>query len=284
MQALACMYHHWKIFLFRLRFGSPETLMKRLSCILFLFASIFWTVNATGQEKSYSTANGHAHNDYLNPRPFYLAYESGFGSIEADIFNVGGKLLVAHTRDEIKQENTLTRLYIAPLLKELEDGNSYQVILLIDIKQDHRNCLRLLISELEPLQPYLAKPGERQPVTVVISGERPLPEEYKNYPDFIFFDSDLKQPHSAVEWQRVALVSLPFNKLSNWKGDREPATDELLPVKSIIDSVHRAGKPIRFWAAPDNLLSWKWQKKLSVDLIGTDRIRELGEFLKNESN
>ena len=258
--------------------------MKRLYRILFFFAFTAWTVIVTGQEKRYTTANGHAHNDYLNPRPFYQAYENGFGSIEADIFPVGGKLHVAHRRDEIKKENTLTRLYIEPLLKEMKAGHSRKVFLLIDIKQDHKTCLQLLISELEPLQTYLAKPGVQGPLTVVISGERPLPPDYRNYPEFIFYDSDLKQKHSADEWARVALVSLPFNKLSGWKGDRDPVEDELRSVKNIIDSVHRAGKPIRFWAAPDNVLSWEWQKKLKVDLIGTDRIRELSEFLKSESN
>jgi alkaline phosphatase len=48
--------------------------------------------------------------------------------------------------------------------------------------------------------------------------------------------------------------------------------------------VHTAGKPLHFWAAPDTKSSWKWQKKLQVDLIGTDKINELGMFLRKENN
>jgi alkaline phosphatase len=44
--------------------------------------------------------------------------------------------------------------------------------------------------------------------------------------------------------------------------------------------VHRTGKTIRFWAAPDNEASWKMQMKLGVDLIGTDKIDELAYILK----
>ncbi len=52
-------------------------------------------------------------------------------------------------------------------------------------------------------------------------------------------------------------------------------------LQNIIDSVHyAAGKTIRFWEAPDNDKSWKLQMELGVDLIGTDKIDELAEFLK----
>ncbi len=51
-------------------------------------------------------------------------------------------------------------------------------------------------------------------------------------------------------------------------------------IRGMIDSVHSAGKPFRFWAAPDNKTSWKLQKKLNADLIGTDRIDELANFLR----
>jgi alkaline phosphatase len=47
--------------------------------------------------------------------------------------------------------------------------------------------------------------------------------------------------------------------------------------------VHGAGKQIRFWAAPDTDLAWKEQKKLRVDLIGTDKIKELGDLLQTKS-
>ncbi|MFN2441022.1 MAG: hypothetical protein ABR503_17615 [Chitinophagaceae bacterium] len=37
---------------------------------------------------------------------------------------------------------------------------------------------------------------------------------------------------------------------------------------------------MRFWAAPDNEASWKMQMKLGVNLIGTDKIDDLANFLK----
>ena len=51
----------------------------------------------------------HSHNDYAQERPFWGAYEAGADSIEADVYLVDGDLLVAHTRKELKKENTLRR-------------------------------------------------------------------------------------------------------------------------------------------------------------------------------
>src|SRR5687768_2385124 len=57
----------------------------------------------------------HAHNDYLNTRPFYDAYHHGVGSIEADVFLQRSALLVAHTRQELDAARTLEALYLTPL-------------------------------------------------------------------------------------------------------------------------------------------------------------------------
>jgi alkaline phosphatase len=115
---------------------------------------------------------------------------------------------------------------------------------------------------------------------ILISGSRPPPAEYKNYPAYIFFDDDRKLYHNNAEWERVGQVSLPFIKLSAWKGEGLLEKKEKKLIKRTVDSVHRTGKTIRFWAAPDNEASWKMQMKLGVDLIGTDKIDELAYILK----
>src|SRR4051794_1044740 len=53
---------------------------------------------------------GHAHNDYMHARPLRDALDNGFCSIEADIFLVDGKLLVAHEREHVRADRTLQSL------------------------------------------------------------------------------------------------------------------------------------------------------------------------------
>jgi alkaline phosphatase len=150
---------------------------------------------------------------------------------------------------------------------------------LVDIKEHYSITLPLLIQQLEPLKQYLATPQAKNRLTILISGTRPPPAEYINYPDYIFFDDDLKLKHTVEEWKRVGLVSLPFDKISEWKGEGDINQNDKKRVSHIIDSVHAAGKPIRFWAAPDTKSSWKLQKQLHADIIGTDLIDELAKFL-----
>lgn len=258
--------------------------MKIWNKILFIIAWVCFSDAAISQVTVYSVSNAHSHNDYLRVSPFYKAFEKGFGSIEADVFPVNGTLCVAHSKNEIDTQRTLQGLYLQPLVKEVSAGKMRKLNLLVDIKEDHKTCLKLLIKELEPLKAYLSTPEQESNITIIISGERPLPADYRYYPAFIFFDSDLKTKHTPEQWRRVALVSLPFNKLSAWKGTDDLAKKDEKAVKAVIDNVHQAGKPIRFWAAPDTELSWSWQMKLKVDFIGTDKITELSDFLNKKND
>jgi hypothetical protein len=57
----------------------------------------------------------HAHNDYEHPRPLLDALDHGFGSVEADIHLVEGRLLVAHDLHQTRPGRTLEALYLEPL-------------------------------------------------------------------------------------------------------------------------------------------------------------------------
>jgi len=260
-----------------------EIIFTRKKFLCLAFACCIFSLTAIAQQKIFTFSDAHAHNDYLHPVPFYTAYNAGFGSIEVDIFPIKGALCVAHSIDEIQPQHTLKSLYLDPLLTELKSNKSRLLKLLVDIKENYELSLDLLILEIEPLKQYLSTSKESKALTILISGKRPAPEEYKTYPDYIFFDDDLKLPHTISEWERVGQVSLQFTKFSAWKGKSsiEPKDKKLL--KQVIDSVHMTGKTIRFWAAPDTKTSWILQMELGVDLIGTDKIDKLAKFLRRRS-
>lgn len=235
------------------------------------------SASATAQ-KTYTTLNGHAHNDYLNKMPFYQAYKAGFGSIEADIFPVNGELFVAHDQDKITKGRTLKSLYLNPVLKELNRDASRRISLLIDIKKNYKAALPILVKQLEPLKKQLLN-GQ---LAIVISGNRPKPADFVDYPEYVSFDDDQSAGYTPRQWQRVGLVSLPFPRLSKWRGEGSIGIEDTNRLRKTIDSVHTAGKRIRFWAAPDNQTAWTALMKLGVDLIGTDKVEELSTFLRTQ--
>lgn len=252
---------------------------KKLLVVFILCLNVF-SIHVFSQQKNYKASNAHAHNDYMHPVPFHTAFDAGFGSIEADVYPVNGVLCVAHNKKDIQPSRTLKSLYIEPLLHELATDSLRQLKLLIDVKENYKESLRILLEEMEPLQKYLvAKEKTNKPVIILISGDRPPPEEYKNYPDYIYFDDDLRLKHTPEEWERVGQVSLSFRRYSNWNGKDEISNHDKSLLQNIIDSVHYSGKTIRFWEAPDNKKSWKLQMEVGIDLIGTDKIEELMNFL-----
>ncbi|MDN3547772.1 alkaline phosphatase [Mucilaginibacter aquaedulcis] len=254
--------------------------LTRIITIVGVLANSGLTANA--QTKAYTVADAHSHNDYHNNIPFFRAYEKGFGSIEADVFAVNGKLMVAHDKKDINPKRSLELLYINPLIEKFQRDNQRQLRLLIEIKEDHKAVLPLVIKELKPLEQYFSYPGHPGRLSIVMTGAVPPPAEFKNYPEWISFDVDHLNGFTTDQWKRIGLVSFPFGKYLKWNGKGVLNKEEITKIKGGIDSVHNAGKKIRFWETPDTKSSWLALMRLGVDVIGTDKIEELGDFLNNK--
>ena len=97
----------------------------------------------------------HSHNDYEHARPLQDALDRGFCSIEADVYLVEGRLLVAHDRKDVVPSRTLTALYLEPLRERVRrnDGRVFRrgpaMILLVDVKSEASATYAALHSELE---------------------------------------------------------------------------------------------------------------------------------------
>jgi len=239
-------------------------------------------MTASAQIKAYTVADAHSHNDYKNNIPFYRAYEKGFGSIEADVYAVNGQLMVAHDKKEISAKRSLKILYIDPLIEKLNRDPQRHLRLLIEIKEDYKAILPLVISELKPLEKYFAYDGHPGRLSIVMTGAVPPAAVMPNYPDWISFDADHLDGFTAAQWKKIGLVSFPLSKYVHWNGKGVFNADEIKRIKGGIDSVHNAGKKVRFYETPDTKSSWLAMLRLGVDVIGTDDIEGLGNFLNRK--
>jgi len=256
--------------------------MFKLFLLLLLTSS-----SIIAQPRLYTTANAHSHNDYEKRAPFYEAYKHQFGSIEVDIFLIkgSGELYVAHHAAELNvKKRTLDSMYLLPLADCIRKNKGYiyadtlkKLQLLIDIKTEAVPTIHLLMAVLRKYPELINTAG----LQMVISGNRPPPDSFYTYPSFIQFDGIAGTSYSKDALSRIALFSAPFRQFSTWTGtDTIPEKDKIELSNSIGQS-HQAGKPVRFWAAPDTIDAWKELIKLQVDYINTDRIPELSGFLKN---
>jgi hypothetical protein len=96
----------------------------------------------------------HAHNDYEHQRPLFDALDHGFASVEADVWLVDGRLLVAHDREAVRADRTLETLYLDPLQARVRQyggrvyPNGPEFLLWIDIKSEAETTYAALQSAL----------------------------------------------------------------------------------------------------------------------------------------
>jgi alkaline phosphatase len=260
--------------------------MQKLSSLIAIV--LCFSISTAAQ---YTSLNAHSHNDYEQKTPFHLAYNAHFGSIEADIWAVGGELFVAHNRSQITPERTIESLYLLPIVNLFrknggkawkEDPSSFQ--LLIDLKTEVEPTLSLLVEKLKKYPEVFDPAANKYAIRITITGNRPKPEEFKNYPAFVFFDGNLDKKYDVSQLKRVALYSENLGNFTRWKGSEPIPEKEAFRLKQIIDSVHGIHKTIRFWNAPDTPAAWKTLMELKVDFINTDHIPELSTFLNTSKN
>ncbi|GAA4432840.1 hypothetical protein GCM10023188_21660 [Pontibacter saemangeumensis] len=234
-------------------------------------------------QRRYTPANVHAHNDYQQPVPFFTAHSKQVGSIEADVFLQNGDLYVAHELKEIQPDRTLEALYLKPLRKQIQkhNGTPYgqpeaKLQLLIDLKTDGKATLPVLVKMLEKYPEISANPA----IQVVISGNKPAPATWSQFPGFIRFDGTPGEPYTPEELQRIPVFSDNFRKYTKWNGKGPMDSNERAIIEQLVDSVHQLHKKFRFWATPDTETSWQTLMRLKADYLGTDDVAGLTGYLQ----
>lgn len=267
-------------------FDKLPCLLLKMKKIFFLFlASIVLSMFAVGQDLP--TYKLHSHNDYLRTVPFWDAFGAGCASIEVDVILLNGKLMAAHESESIEPERTLKSLYLEPIQKAKSLGmiDGFDFHLLVDCKTEAYATLEQIVKDASEFEDLLFSPQNPTGLKLIISGNRPKPEDYKNYPPYVFFDYQSKVLTPDLPWDKIGMVSLSFRQFSVWNGKGRIVQSERDSLVSFISKVHTFDKPVRFWASPDSKSAWKAFADLGIDYINTDQPYEANQYLKNlESN
>lgn len=234
--------------------------------------------------------NAHAHNDYHHARPLLDALDAGFCSVEADVFVVGGELLVAHDREDIKPDYNLKDLYLDPLLKRTKSNggsifpNGPAFYLMIDFKSEAESTYaalkKLLWGYREMLSEYGGQGLQQRAVTVVISGNRPAETLAREKLRYAFIDGRLgdlnenEHPVSLIPW-----ISENWKNHFKWNGRGEFSKAEKAKLTQWIEKAHEQGRKVRFWATPETGEFWKMAYEAKLDFINTDQLERLQQIL-----
>jgi len=235
----------------------------------------------------------HAHNDYEHARPLLDALDHGFCSIEADVWLVEGKLLVAHELKSVRSERTLEKLYLEPLLERVTHNggcvysNGPMVTLFIDFKSEATNTYHTLTTALKPyeqmLTTFYSDRTEKNAVMIVISGNRPRELMESEVLRYASYDGRLDDLKKLASPHLIPMISDNWGRHFKWRGKGPLPAQEEAKLKSLIALSHSQGRRIRFWNAPDSPVGWSALLAAGVDLISTDNLVGFHDYCLSNS-
>ena len=238
-------------------------------------------------------ALAHAHNDYLHKRPLLDALDHGFTSVEADIFLVDGRLLVAHTKSELKPDRTLESLYLDPLRQRVKAGGGSvypggrSFNLLVDIKSDGEATYAVLSKVLAQYADILSvtRAGKTEPkaVNVVVSGNRPRATMEAETVRVAGVDGRFSDLDSDAPASLLPLISDNWSAHFAWRGKGQISEADRKKLRAAVAKAHEHGRRIRLWGTADNPAMWGELQAAGVDMINTDDLPGLEKFLRDDS-
>lgn len=236
----------------------------------------------------------HSHNDYEHDRPLLDALERGFCNVEADVYLVDGKLLVAHNWIDLRPQRTLEALYLEPLKERIEKNGGklfsgdQRLTLLIDFKSDGNKTYPVLAETLKQYEGLISgmEHGKWTPrqIDVIISGNRPTELVTSDEQRLAALDGRVSDLDDASSAEVMPLVSDNWSSHFSWRGEGELPAGERERLESFVAKAHDQGRRLRFWGTPDSPEFWKVLQGAGVDVIGTDDLAALQQYLGRQSN
>lgn len=248
------------------------------------------------QVSSTPLAHAHAHNDYMHERPLIDALEHGFCSIEVDVCYFFGKLFVGHSILDIFKRKNLEKLYLIPLRKIIQENqghlfpNNQQLIMLIDIKSFfvklvYQKLRKILAQYTDIITTYENEIENKKPILAIISGKTPICLLEKEEIRYAACDGRKEHLDADYPTSLMPLISEDWTESFDWNGEDEFSTNEREKLKYFCTKAHSRGRKVRFWDTPDEAGKrekvWRELLAASVDLVNTDYLGDLQEFLKN---
>jgi hypothetical protein len=181
-------------------------------------------------------------------------------------------------------------LYLDPLRDRIRDhdgsvhGDEQPFTLLIDVKSDAVSTYAKLDEVLAEYAELLTRNLDGQvtvgPIVAIVSGNRAFAAITSDPSRYVGIDGRLGDLGKDTPADLMPLISDHWGRSFRWRGSGEMPQEEFAKLKRIVQQAHQQKRRIRFWATPDRLPMWRTLHQAGVDLINTDDLKGLSDFLR----
>jgi hypothetical protein len=120
-------------------------------------------------------------------------------------------------------------------------------------------------------------------VTVVLSGDRPIPSVAREQTRLVAIDGRLADLDRNPSPSLVPLVSAPWKSCFEWDGRDAMPPDELQSLLDLAAKARAQERMLRFWGAPDRQEAWEALRAARVDWINTDQPRDFAMWASGDA-
>ena len=238
----------------------------------------------------------YSHRDCELKPPLLRSLEQGFTHVEVDVFCMAGRIIVAHEIRQLRAQNTLRKLYLAPLRAHASqhDGRVFaddtQLWLHIDMKTaataGFRALLRVVENHADLITSAPVGSIDGKPVRIVLSGNRPSPAEVLALPRrWVTLDGRIEDLGVFTDSTVMPIISDDWREHFTWRGDGQMPDEEAARLAGMVTSCHANGQMLRFWGTPDAVgpareRVWETLLDAGVDLLDTGDVAGLRAFFE----
>jgi hypothetical protein len=229
----------------------------------------------------------HSHNDYERRRPLLDALALGYRSVEADIWLRDSELWVSHKGRSFV--GTLRELYLDPLQDRVDrlgsvHGDGEPFLLWLDLKSGEEEFV-LELRHLLARYPMLARMDggkmKRAAVTVILTGDENGKRAYTAGAGARYACRDSNELLGDEKRDPLHLwYSLSWTDWFFWDGEGRIPSAERNRLRALVDAAHRLGRRLRLYHLPEAEGVWSEALDAGVDLLSTDELQRLAQFLE----
>ncbi len=261
--------------------------MKKAILILVVFWGFCQIAYSQKFEKPILTSRNFVNNNNL-----WESIGRGVVNYQADVMYIYGKIFVTSLMPDSSSHKlpTLTDAYLYPLFNQYKKNNSEilpgysgDIFLVLNLTTQAVQIYKQLAVEMRPFADMLTYTLDGQKhqgkLRILVKDKSAFETINSIKPSFLGLVGNQNDIDKSVDSEKMPLIELDFNELTNWKGTGNIPFEDFTKIKSLVAKIHAQNKKVSLVNCPAYKPVAEFVKSANIDFMNTSEdIRMLDFF------